>query len=261
MRAARDLQVVVDEADARRTRPSITTAIQTYGLVRSAQSSVGTIAAARISRPPIVGVPALGRWLAGPSGRITWPNWKLLQPPDQHRPDDQADQHRGDAGGGGAERDVAGHVERAEPRRRVVQPEEQVVEHQRAPSAQAIDDALEADAARALDQHEIAGPDQAGHDLRRFVARSRRGGRRRRRGRRPARRARARGPRRRRPSPGRRRRRGRRRARPARAAPRPRGRARASRRGRRRGVRRRSRRRARRARARPRAGWRCRRRR
>ncbi len=29
----------------------------------------------------MVGVPALGRWLAGPSGRITWPNWKLLSRP------------------------------------------------------------------------------------------------------------------------------------------------------------------------------------
>ena len=60
MRAARDLQVVVDEADRRRTPPSTSTAIQTYGLVRSAQSSVGTSAAARISSPPIVGVPAFG---------------------------------------------------------------------------------------------------------------------------------------------------------------------------------------------------------
>ena len=25
--------------------------------------------------PPIVGVPAFARWLAGPSCRITWPTW------------------------------------------------------------------------------------------------------------------------------------------------------------------------------------------
>ena len=45
-------------------------------LVRSAQSSVGITAAARISSPPIVGVPAFVRCVAGPSWRITWPIWK-----------------------------------------------------------------------------------------------------------------------------------------------------------------------------------------
>ena len=47
-----------------------------YTLVRSAHSSVGTSDAASISRPPIVGVPAFVRCVAGPSCRMTWPTWK-----------------------------------------------------------------------------------------------------------------------------------------------------------------------------------------
>ena len=58
MRAARDLQVVVQEPDHAETHCG-STAIQMCRLVRSAQSSVGTTAAVRISSPPIVGVPAL----------------------------------------------------------------------------------------------------------------------------------------------------------------------------------------------------------
>ncbi len=73
MAVARDLEIVVDEADERRTPPWRPTAIQMYGLVRSAQSSVDRNTAARINRPPIVGVPAFGLWLAGPSLRTTWP--------------------------------------------------------------------------------------------------------------------------------------------------------------------------------------------
>ncbi len=44
-----------------------------YMFVRSAQSNVGVSAAARINRPPIVGVPAFGWWPTGPSARIIWP--------------------------------------------------------------------------------------------------------------------------------------------------------------------------------------------
>ena len=47
------------------------TAIQTYAFVRSAHSSVGMIADARMSSPPIVGVPAFARCDSGPSWRIT----------------------------------------------------------------------------------------------------------------------------------------------------------------------------------------------
>jgi hypothetical protein len=43
---------------------------------RSAHSSEGTSAAARMSRPPMVGVPALARCDWGPSWRITCPIWK-----------------------------------------------------------------------------------------------------------------------------------------------------------------------------------------
>jgi hypothetical protein len=49
------------------------TAIQMYEFNKSAQSSVGTIDAVRISSPPIVGVPAFGAWDAGPSWRTIWP--------------------------------------------------------------------------------------------------------------------------------------------------------------------------------------------
>ena len=51
------------------------TAIQMLGFVRFAQSSVGMSADARISSPPIVGVPALARCVCGPSCRITCPIW------------------------------------------------------------------------------------------------------------------------------------------------------------------------------------------
>ena len=43
--------------------------------VRSAHSTVGTSAAVRINSPPIVGVPAFGRCVVGPSCRITCPIW------------------------------------------------------------------------------------------------------------------------------------------------------------------------------------------
>ena len=49
------------------------TAVQTYGLRRSAQRSVAVTAAPRISNPPMVGVPSFAWWLCGPSPRITWP--------------------------------------------------------------------------------------------------------------------------------------------------------------------------------------------
>jgi hypothetical protein len=47
--------------------------------VRSAQSSTETTSESRISRPPIVGVPALA-WWSGPISRIGWPTrsaWSL----------------------------------------------------------------------------------------------------------------------------------------------------------------------------------------
>ena len=48
-----------------------TTTIAT--LVSSAQSSVETVAAAMISVPPMVGVPAFFRWVSGPFSRTTCP--------------------------------------------------------------------------------------------------------------------------------------------------------------------------------------------
>ena len=48
-------------------------ATTTNRLVSGAQSSVGTMVASRMMSPPIVGVPRLLWWLAGPSARITCP--------------------------------------------------------------------------------------------------------------------------------------------------------------------------------------------
>ena len=48
-------------------------ATSTKRLSSRAQSSVGSTVASRMMRPPIVGVPRLLWWLAGPSARITCP--------------------------------------------------------------------------------------------------------------------------------------------------------------------------------------------
>ena len=57
-----------------------------YGFVRSAHSSVGTSAAARISSPPIVGVPALARCDCGPFLPDHLADLEIAQPPDHHGP-------------------------------------------------------------------------------------------------------------------------------------------------------------------------------
>ena len=49
------------------------TRIQVLRLVRSAQSSVGSTMPARMSRPPMVGVPAFFWCPFGPSSRMYWP--------------------------------------------------------------------------------------------------------------------------------------------------------------------------------------------
>jgi hypothetical protein len=56
VRAADDLEIVVDEADGAEAERR-EHAIQTYGLRRSAHSSVGISTDDTINRPPIVGVP------------------------------------------------------------------------------------------------------------------------------------------------------------------------------------------------------------
>src|SRR5690606_39461549 len=45
----------------------------TYLLRRSPHSSTEASTVSRISPPPMVGVPALEKWLSGPSLRIGWP--------------------------------------------------------------------------------------------------------------------------------------------------------------------------------------------
>ena len=52
---------------------SVKSASIVYQFVSSAQSSVDTAVDARINTPPMVGVPAFSRWVAGPSLRTTWP--------------------------------------------------------------------------------------------------------------------------------------------------------------------------------------------
>ena len=47
--------------------------ISTKRLLKFAQSTVLIAIASRISAPPIVGVPAFGKWLSGPTWRICWP--------------------------------------------------------------------------------------------------------------------------------------------------------------------------------------------
>ena len=49
------------------------TATTTYRLSSRAHKSVGMTVAIRMMSPPIVGVPRLVWWLAGPSARITCP--------------------------------------------------------------------------------------------------------------------------------------------------------------------------------------------
>ena len=58
----------------------VSSASTVYQLVNSAHSSVETPADMTIRAPPIVGVPALGRWVAGPSARTTWPMRNRLSP-------------------------------------------------------------------------------------------------------------------------------------------------------------------------------------
>ncbi len=57
------------EPNARRE----SSAAQMAPLLRSHQISVEMVMAARISTPPMVGVPALTWWCSGPSARICWP--------------------------------------------------------------------------------------------------------------------------------------------------------------------------------------------
>ena len=51
----------------------VSSATQTYSFDRSPHSSVVTVTDTRISAPPMVGVPALIRWVCGPSSRTDWP--------------------------------------------------------------------------------------------------------------------------------------------------------------------------------------------
>ena len=46
---------------------------QTYLFVRSDHRRTERVMAAMISRPPMVGVPCLVRWVWGPSSRTCWP--------------------------------------------------------------------------------------------------------------------------------------------------------------------------------------------
>ena len=70
--ADHQLQVIVPEADqAERQRHQQRT--HTKRLLRSAHSSVLNVIATRISKPPMVGVPALGKCDFGPSSRTRWP--------------------------------------------------------------------------------------------------------------------------------------------------------------------------------------------
>ena len=49
---------------------------QMSGLLRSHQSRVAVTSAMMMRAPPMVGVPFLPAWEAGPSSRITSPSWR-----------------------------------------------------------------------------------------------------------------------------------------------------------------------------------------
>ena len=57
------------------------------GLSKRAQSRVEVSNAPTISRPPMVGVPALAKWPSGPSSRMGWPlPWRLRNTSIKGRP-------------------------------------------------------------------------------------------------------------------------------------------------------------------------------
>ncbi len=61
--------------------------------------------------PPMVGVPAFGRCVPGPSSRTFWPIFFALQPPDQAGAEQQGNQQRGQRGHDRAHGDVGEQVE------------------------------------------------------------------------------------------------------------------------------------------------------
>ena len=66
----------------------------------------GTQTARKIASPPIVGVPALPWWPAGPSSRMCWPNSFSAQELDEARPQEHADEQ----GGHAPDEDLAEHA-------------------------------------------------------------------------------------------------------------------------------------------------------
>ncbi len=74
-------RVTFTKSSANPTAPtpaSVPRAIHTNRLGTSIQSKVARITEKRMSRPPIVGVPALARCVLGPSARIDWATWNFL---------------------------------------------------------------------------------------------------------------------------------------------------------------------------------------
>ena len=120
MRAPRQFPVIVEKPDQAEPDRDAAARSRHRGCVRSAHSSVETVSASRIRKPPIVGVPFLRtRWLCGPSvaNRLAFALHRF-EPGDQLRPEDEADQQRGDDRPAGAEGDVAEDVEAPETGRR-----------------------------------------------------------------------------------------------------------------------------------------------
>ena len=101
-------------------------ATTTKRLVSGAHSSVGTMVASRMMRPPIVGVPRLLWWLAGPSARMTCPTFRARSRRITGGPDDEGEQQRRHRRARRSEADV---VEEIENDVRLAERREPMIEH------------------------------------------------------------------------------------------------------------------------------------
>ena len=104
------------ESRWRRTPPSSAPRSRRRRSSDRPRAASGTSAAVRISRPPIVGVPAFGAMAGRPLLPDHLADLELAQLADHPRPEHQADRQRRQARRRRAERDVARHVQHARTR-------------------------------------------------------------------------------------------------------------------------------------------------
>src|SRR3954451_11941863 len=101
---------------------------------RSVSSRNGTAIAVKMMIPPMVGVPALAWWPSGPSSRMFWPNSRARRKA----------MNRGE--------------------RKMQISSEAVPAIRTSPTSQGLRDGFQADAARGLHEHDVAGGDQFAHE-------------------------------------------------------------------------------------------------